>query len=78
MEALFLCLWDFTVCTVLTIYAPVNLTALCIMVFMASPLRGGLGPGTHDICGPLEIARAVRRVPFGAHKYQVHNVTLPP
>ena len=37
---------------VITIYAPVNLTAPCIMVFMrASPLRGGLGPGTRDICG---------------------------
>ena len=49
----------------LTIYAPVNLTAPCIMVFMrASPLPGGLGPGTRYICGPLEIARAVRRVPF--------------
>ena len=47
-------------------YTPVNLTALYIMVFMrASPLRGGLSPGTRDICGPLEIARAFRRVPFG-------------
>ena len=56
---------------VITIYAPVNLTAPCIMIFMrASLLRGGLGPGTRDICGPLEIARAVRRVPFGAHKYR--------
>ena len=56
---------------ILTIYAPVNLTAPCIMVLMrASTLREGLGPGTRDICGPLEIARAVRRVPFGAHKYR--------
>ena len=39
---------------VITIYAPVNLTAPCIMIFMrASPLRGGLGHGTLDICGPL-------------------------
>ena len=35
-----------------SIYAPVNLTAPCIILFMwASPLRGGLGPGTLDICG---------------------------
>ena len=54
----------------ITIYAPVNLIAPCRMVFMrVSPLRGGLPPGTRDICGPLEIAQAVRRVSFGAHKY---------
>ena len=36
----------------LTIYAPVNLTAPCITLFIrASPLWGGLGPGTRDICG---------------------------
>ena len=40
------------VSVVITIYAPVNLMAPCIMVFMrASPLQGVLGPGTRDICG---------------------------
>ena len=34
-------------------YAPINLTALCIMLFMqASPILRGLGPGTLNICGP--------------------------
>ena len=54
---------------ILTIYAPVNLTAPCI-IFSGTQfsLRGGLGPGTRDFFGAREIARAVRRVRFGTQK----------
>ena len=54
---------------IITIYAPVNLTASCIIFsdrFFS--LRGGLGPGTRDFFGAHEIARALRRVRFGAQK----------
>ena len=54
---------------ILTIYAPINFMAPCI-IFSGTffSLRGGLGPGTRDFFGAREIARAVRRVRFGAQK----------
>ncbi len=53
----------------ITINAPINLTAPCI-IFSGGffSLRGGLGPGTRDFFEAHEIARAVRRVRFGAQK----------
>ena len=41
--------------SILTFYAPVNITAGKFFR-RANPLRGGLGLGTRDICGPCEIA----------------------
>jgi hypothetical protein len=54
----------------LTIYAPMIYTAPCVIVLMWRwKLR---------VFGPLEIARADRRVPFGAKKLEISSVNPPP
>ena len=63
---------------IITIYAPVNLTAPCVIFSGAhSSLRGGMGPGPRDFFGAREIARAVRRVQFGTQKSQEFQGPLP-
>jgi hypothetical protein len=57
----------------ITIYAPLIYTALCIMFWMrAYPLRGEVGGGWalefESFLGPMKWHRAERRVPFGAQK----------
>ena len=57
--------------TVLTIYAPINLTAPCVIFSGAHfHYEEGMGPGTRDFFWASEIARAVRRVRFGAQKVE--------
>ena len=60
--------------SVITIYAPVNLTAPCILIFMrARPLRGGLGPGTRDICEGGALSRCtIVNIYFFHHFVQVY------
>ena len=59
-------------------YAPINLTAPCI-IFSGGffSLRGGMGPGTRDFFEAHEIARAVRRVRFGAQKSESSRAQSP-
>ncbi len=56
-----------------TTYAPIYMiyTSLCVRFWTwADRLRGevggGVGAGNREFCGPCEIARADRRVQFGA------------
>jgi hypothetical protein len=57
---------------ILTINVPVVYMVRDVVILRrANPFRGrfeGVGPESRDICGPREIARAVRRVRFGAHR----------
>ncbi len=63
-------------------------TAPCVRFLMgADRLRGevgglGVGAGNREFCGPCEIARADRRVLFGAHKTRKQGrkvaLTIPP
>jgi hypothetical protein len=61
----------------LTIYAPMIYTAPCVRFLMrADRLRGEGGEGLaleiSSFVGPCEIARAERRVLFGAQSYKIY------
>jgi hypothetical protein len=67
----------------LTIYAPMSYTAPCVIVLMrADTLCGEVGGGGLELeiesFGPLEIARADRRVPFGVKKLEISSCNPPP
>ena len=64
----------------ITIYAPINFTAPCI-IFSGGffSLRGGLGPGTREFFGAREIwspkkLRVPGPIPPSNEKYQPENI----
>ena len=62
----------------ITIYAPVNFTAPCVMFFMrASALRGGLGPGIETFLGTLKSHEPSGECDLGPKKVEIPGPNPP-